>query len=304
MPGYKLASYQSDRGPRSGVIIASGLHDTADVTGQTSYATTLGVLEDWSNAQIALRDAVETLGATAGHPVTDVQLLAPILRPSAIYCAGANYSDHVANMAKLLNIPPEPDPHAIGLKPWHFLKPSGCLTGPDSTVRVDCEKLDWEAELTAVIGRTAKNISISDALNYVAGYTIANDLSARDLMRRINADDHSPFKYDWIGHKCFDGSCPLGPCIVPATDISDPQDLSIKLWVDGQIKQDSNTSRMIFTLAEQVSHLSSRISLYPGDLILTGTPAGVGAERGESLSPGQKVRIEIEKIGELTTTIG
>jgi len=304
MLGFKLASYQSDRGPRSGIVIGNSVHDTADVTGRGSYASTVGVLEDWPKTQLVLRDAIETLSAAAGRPIKDVQLLAPVLRPSGIYCAGANYSDHVDNMAKLLNMPPEPDPHSIGLKPWHFIKTSACLTGPDSTVRVDCEKLDWEAELTAVIGRTAKNVSIADALNYVAGYTIANDLSARDLMRRDKADEQSPFKYDWIGHKCFDGSCPLGPWIVPAPDISDPQDLSIKLWVDGQIKQDSNTSQMIFTLAEQVSHLSSRISLYPGDLILTGTPAGVGAERGESLSPGQKVRIEIEKMGELTTTIG
>jgi 2-keto-4-pentenoate hydratase/2-oxohepta-3-ene-1,7-dioic acid hydratase in catechol pathway len=304
MLSYKLVSYRSDRGPRSGIIIANGLYDIADATGQTNYATTLGLLEDWSKAQIVLGDTVETLSATAGRPITDVQLLAPVLRPSAIYCAGANYSDHVANMAKLLNIPPEPDPHAIGLKPWHFIKTSGCLTGGDSTVRVACEKLDWEAELTAVIGRIAKNVSTADALNYVAGYTIANDLSARDLMRRAKADERSPFKYDWIGHKCFDGSCPLGPWMVPASEISDPQNLSIRLWVDGQIKQDSNTSRMIFTVAEQISYLSSRISLYPGDLILTGTPAGVGAERGESLSLGQKVRIEIEKIGELTTTIG
>jgi 2-keto-4-pentenoate hydratase/2-oxohepta-3-ene-1,7-dioic acid hydratase in catechol pathway len=166
------------------------------------------VLEDWPKAQLVLRDAIEALGAAAGRPIKDVQLLAPVLRLSGIYCAGANYFDHVDNMAKLLNIPPEPDPHAIGLKPCHFIKASACLTGPDSTVRVDCEKLDWEAELAAVIGRTAKNVSIADALDYVAGYTIANDLSARDLMRRANSDEHSPFKYDWIGHKCFDGSCP------------------------------------------------------------------------------------------------
>jgi 2-keto-4-pentenoate hydratase/2-oxohepta-3-ene-1,7-dioic acid hydratase in catechol pathway len=268
------------------------------------YVTTLGLIEDWSNAQLALRDAVETLRAKPGRPMRDVQLLAPVLRPSAIYCAGANYSDHVASMARQLNIPPEPDPHAIGLKSWHFLKPCACLTGPDSTVRANCEKLDWEAELAAVIGSTARNVSIADALDHVAGYTIANDLSARDLMRRARVDDRSPFKYDWIGQKCFDGSCPLGPWIVPAADIPDPQNLAIKLWVDGQIKQDSNSSRMIFSLAEQLSHLSSRISLHPGDLILTGTPAGVGAERGESLSRGQKVRIEIEKIGELVTTIG
>jgi 2-keto-4-pentenoate hydratase/2-oxohepta-3-ene-1,7-dioic acid hydratase in catechol pathway len=304
MPSYRLVSYRSPRVPRSGIVIGSVLHDLADATGRTDYATTMGVIEDWSNALPILHDAAQTFGENAGQAIESVELLAAVLRPSAIYCAGANYTDHVANMARLLNIPAEPDPHKMGLKPWHFIKPSGCLTGAAALVHVDCENLDWEAELTAVIGRKAKNVSVAAALSYVAGYTIANDLSARDLMRRSHVDDRSPFKYDWIGQKCFDGSCPLGPWIVPAAEISDPQNLTIKLWVNGQIKQDSHTSRMIFTVAEQLSHLSSRITLNPGDLILTGTPAGVGAERGESLERGDEVRIEIEKIGELTTTIG
>ena len=135
MLGFKLASYQSDRGPRSGIVIRNSVHDTADVTGRGSYASTVGVLEDWPKTQLVLRDAIETLSAAAGRPIKDVQLLAPVLRPSGIYCAGANYSDHVDNMAKLLNMPPEPDPHSIGLKPWHFIKTSACLTGPDSTVQ-------------------------------------------------------------------------------------------------------------------------------------------------------------------------
>jgi 2-keto-4-pentenoate hydratase/2-oxohepta-3-ene-1,7-dioic acid hydratase in catechol pathway len=304
MASFRLATYQSDRGRRSGMVLARFLYDVADLSGREDYATTEGVLADWDNAEPILRKAAQDPGTTAGRPLTDVQLLAPVLRPSGIYCAGANYADHVANMAKRLNLAPEPDPHERGLKPWHFLKPSGCLVGPDSTVLLECENLDWEAELAAVIGRKAKNVSQADALSYVAGYTIANDLSARDLMRRDPVDDHSPFKYDWIGQKCFDGSCPLGPWLVPAAEIPDPQNLAIKLWVDSELKQDSNTSRMIFTLAEQLSHISSRITLHPGDIILTGTPAGVGAERGEKLQRGQKVRIEIENIGELTTTIG
>ena len=123
------------------------------------------------------------------------------------------------------------------------------------------------------------------------------------LERRANAADGSAFKFDWIGQKSFDGACPLGPWIVPARDIADPQNLSLKLWVNDVLKQDSNTSEMIFTLAEQIAHLSAGMTLYPGDVILTGTPAGVGAGRGEFLKPGDWVRIEIENIGVLEDSI-
>ena len=132
--------------------------------------------------------------------------------------------------------------------------------------------IDWEAELGAVIGKKAKDVPLEKALDYVAGYTVANELSARDLGRRNQLPDSTPFKWDWVGQKCFDDACPIGPWIVPASDIKDPQKLGIKLWVNDVIKQDSNTSDMIFNLAEQLSHLSSRITLYPGDIILTGTP--------------------------------
>ena len=131
------------------------------------------------------------------------------------------------------------------------------------------------------------------------GYAIANDLSARDRGRRANMPDASPFKWDWTKHKTFDGSCPLGPWIVPASDIGDPQKLGLKLWVNGVLKQDSNTSEMIFTLAEQIAQLSAGMTLHPGDIVLTGTPAGVGAGRGEFLKAGDVVKLWIEKIGEI-----
>ena len=115
--------------------------------------------------------------------------------------------------------------------------------------------------------------------------------------------DSSPFKADWTKHKTFDGSCPLGPWIVPASDIGDPQSLGLKLWVNDDLKQDSNTKDMIFNLAEQIAQLSSGMTLHPGDLILTGTPAGVGSARGEFLKPGDVVKIWIEKIGTLTNKL-
>jgi 2-keto-4-pentenoate hydratase/2-oxohepta-3-ene-1,7-dioic acid hydratase in catechol pathway len=208
-------------------------------------------------------------------------------------------------MAKAQGINPEPDPHTVGLKPWHFLKSSRSVIGPDTPVKVPSatKMLDWEAELVAVIGKTAKDVPLERALDYVAGYTIANDLSARDLGKRMPVSEASPFRHDWIGQKCFDGACPVGPYIVPASDIRDPQNLVMKLSVNGVVKQDSNTGQMIFNLAEQLSHLSSRITLYPGDLILTGTPAGVGMGRKEFLKAGDVVKVEIEGLGTLTNTM-
>ena len=125
-------------------------------------------------------------------------------------------------------------------------------------------------------------------------------LQPRDRGPRPNISDTSPFKADWTKHKTFDGSCPLGPWIVPASDIGDPQNLGLKLWVNDVLKQDSNSKDMIFNLAEQIAQLSSGMTLHPGDLVLTGTPAGVGSARGEFLKPGDVVKIWIEKIGTLT----
>ena len=238
-----------------------------------------------------------------GRPLADTRLLAPIRWPSAIYCAGANYADHAAEMARAQNRPPPPDPHTLGLKPWHFIKAGrSTLAAPGETVAITglSQTMDWEIELAAVIGRPAKNVPLAQALDHVAGYTIANDLSARDMGRRAGVPDDSPFKFDWVAHKNFDGSCPLGPWIVPASDIPDPQNLGLKLWVNDVVKQDSNTGKMIFSIAEQIAHLSSRITLNPGDVVLTGTPSGVGAARKEFLKAGDEVKLWIEGIGTLT----
>jgi 2-keto-4-pentenoate hydratase/2-oxohepta-3-ene-1,7-dioic acid hydratase in catechol pathway len=301
--GYKLATYQSDDSPRAGLIVGEQIHDAAKLTGNSGYATVLAILQDWKVAEGALRKAAATAatGRRKGRPLNRSKLLAPVRWPSAIFCAGANYADHAAEMAKRDNRPPPPDPHTLGLKPWHFIKAGRTLADPGATVKIShySTMMDWEVELAAVIGRPARNVSPEKALDYVAGYTASNDLSARDRGRRPHVPDTSPFKADWVAHKSFDGSCPLGPWIVPASDL-DPQNLGLKLWVNDVLKQDSHTSQMIFNLAEQISQLSIGLTLHPGDLILTGTPAGVGAARGEFLKAGDTVKIWIEGIGTLS----
>jgi len=305
MPQYKLATYQSPQGPRAGLVVGETIFDLAAITRQPTYVTMIDALRDWPSARGALRNAADgAAGKTGGLPLRDTKLLAPVQTPAGIFCAGANFTDHMMEMAKVQNIAPEPDPHSVGLNPWHFIKAMHCLAPPDSTVKLPpySKMVDWEAELTAVIGTPARNVPLARALDHVAGYTIANDLSARDLTKRPHVADTSPFKFDWLGQKNFDDGCPVGPWIVPAEDIPDPQNVALKLWVNDVIKQDSHTSKMIFTLAEQIAHLSTMITLQPGDLILTGTAAGVGLARKEFLKPGDVVKIWIEGIGTLTNT--
>lgn len=307
MPGYAFASYKSGAGARTGLVVGDALFDAADALNEPHYATIGVALSHHREISTAMQRWLALPFAARGTamPLSDVALLPPVPGPSAIFCAGANYVDHVAEMARVLNIPEEPDPHRIGLKPWHFIKTMGTLVAPGATVELPefSKMVDWEVELTAVIGKPARNVSVEQALDHVAGYTIANDLSARDHVSRPQVAPQSPFKYDWVSQKSWEGSCPLGPFIVPAEQIGDPQNLALRLLVNGEVRQDSHTSRMIFNTAEQIAHLSTRITLQPGDLILTGTPAGVGMAWKQFLKSGDVVVAEIEKIGRLETRV-
>jgi 2-keto-4-pentenoate hydratase/2-oxohepta-3-ene-1,7-dioic acid hydratase in catechol pathway len=309
---YKLLSYQAGRTARAGVLVEDAVYDAAKVTGVAAHASVLGVLEDWSRARRLLAQAAKRLeagrgrGRTKGIPLKRVKLLAPVLYPGNIYCAGANYTDHMAEMARAQGQAPGPNMKELGEKPWHFVKSSrSAVVGPGARVKlpVYSQMVDWEVELAAVIGRPARDVTVEKALDYVAGYTIADDLSARDVMRRDKNPATSPFHYDWLSQKCFDGACPLGPWIVPASEIPYPQNLALKLWVNDKVMQDSHTGKMIFSTAEQIAMLSSRVTLYPGDLILTGTPAGVGMPRRTFLKAGDTVKLWIEGIGDLTHTM-
>jgi 2-keto-4-pentenoate hydratase/2-oxohepta-3-ene-1,7-dioic acid hydratase in catechol pathway len=304
MAGYKLATYQSAQGPRAGAVIGDLIYDVAALIGQPKYVTALDVLNDWDSAH-KLLDAASKAPKGDGKPVKQAKLLAPVRWPGTIYCAGANYQDHAEEMWKASGQPPQPDPHTLGLKPWFFIKAARSVTDPDAKVAISSysKKMDWEAELAVVIGRTARDLTLENALSCVAGYTIGNDLSARDLGFRPQLPETSPFRADWIRHKSFDGSCPLGPWITPAAYISNPGNLAIKLWVNDTLKQNSNSGNMIFNIAEQISHLSTGITLHPGDVIMTGTPAGVGAGRGEFLKAGDVVKVEIAEIGSISNTM-
>ena len=307
---YKLLSVRSGQGARAGVLIGDTVYDAAKITGVAAHSSVLGMLEDWSRARRLLARASKRIESgqarIKGAPLKSARLLAPVLYPGAIYCAGANYTDHMAEMARAQGQTPGPTMKELGEKPRHFVKTSrSSVVGPGARVKlpVYSQMVDWEVELAAVIGKVARDVPAERALDSVAGYTIANDLSARDVMRRDKNPATSPFHYDWLSQKCFDGSCPLGPWIVPADDLADPQNLGLKLWVNDKLMQDSSTSKMIFDTAEQIAMLSSRVTLQPGDLVLTGTPAGVGVPRRVFLKPGDTVKLWIEGIGELSHTM-
>jgi 2-keto-4-pentenoate hydratase/2-oxohepta-3-ene-1,7-dioic acid hydratase in catechol pathway len=301
--GYKLATYRSSDEPRAGLVVGEEVFDLAKLTGKPAYATVLGVLADWKSAEGALKKAAAGAAKSRAkrQPLRETKLLAPVQFPGTIYCAGANYADHAAAMAAKEGQPAPGDPHEQGLKPWHFIKAARTITDPGTAVKIShyAKSMDWEIELAAVIGRPAKDVPKEKALGYVAGYMVANDLSARDRGFRANMSPTSIFRMDWTKHKTFEGSCPTGPWIVPASDIADPQNLGLKTWVNGELKQDSNTGKMLFTLAEQIEQLSINMTLHPGDLILTGTPAGTGAESSTFLKGGDVVKLWIEGIGEI-----
>ncbi len=305
---YRLVSFRTAAGAaEAGVVIGERVHRAASLLAGAAVdaSSVLGLLQAW--------DVVRPLLAAAnprpqdGLALAETRLLAPILYPGAVFCAGANYWDHMAEMAEAQRraTGQAPPPFKKPVEPWFFLKTAASsIIGPGEAVRFprDVRQLDWEAELGVVIGRTVRDLPVERAFEAVAGYVIFHDLSARDLMRREDRAG-SPFIFDWLGQKCFDDAAPMGPWITPHDAIADPHDLSIKLWVNGVLKQDSNSSRMVHRIDEQIAYLSRRVTLRPGDVIATGTPAGVGHGRGEYLKPGDEVRIDIAHCGSLVNSI-
>jgi 2-keto-4-pentenoate hydratase/2-oxohepta-3-ene-1,7-dioic acid hydratase in catechol pathway len=310
---YRLATYvEGNAAPRAGLVVDAHIIDAAaalESGRRKSVAEPVSVLEllqRWDDIHPRLQAIAHAHRTGAAYPfqsLASVTLLAPILFPGAIFCAGANYRDHVAEMSRALNLPEEPDPHECGLNPWHFIKASeSCVRGPGARIALPDYSacVDWEAEIAVVIGRDCRKVAVGDALEFVAGVTVVNDLSARDHLRRKGVAADSPFHFDWVSQKSFDGALPMGPWLCPLDEIEDLGNLGIRLWVNDELMQDSSSSNLIFSVAEQVAHLSSRLTLRPGDVIATGTPAGCGAARGRFLKAGDRVRVWVETVGEIT----
>ncbi len=234
-------------------------------------------------------------------PIEEGKLLVPVVGPPKILLLAGNYAAHVVERGGLAVERAETFPYV-------FMKPgSTTLNHPGDPIRlpkVSPDHVDWECELGVVIGRRCRDVEEVDALDYVAGYTVVNDISDRKFTPNPGRKprDRDRF-FDWLHGKWHDSFCPVGPCILAADALPDPQDSPIQLTVNGETKQDGSTGQMIFPVAAVVSFLSKFVTLEPGDLISTGTPSGVGSATGQYLQPGDLVVASIGGIGELESPV-
>jgi 2-keto-4-pentenoate hydratase/2-oxohepta-3-ene-1,7-dioic acid hydratase in catechol pathway len=234
-------------------------------------------------------------------PVADVQLLVPIAGPPKLLFLAGNYGRHVAERGGIVAERQETFPYVF-MKP-----PSTTLTNPGDPIvipRVSPHQIDWECELGVVIGRSCRGVSESEALRFVAGYTVVNDISERGFKPNPQRKPRERDKFfDWLHGKWHDTFCPMGPCVLSADAVEDPQNLPLRLTVNSQVKQEATTAEMVFPVAAIIAFLSQFVTLEPGDVIATGTPSGVGSSTGTFLQPGDIVRATIPPIGALENPV-
>jgi 2-keto-4-pentenoate hydratase/2-oxohepta-3-ene-1,7-dioic acid hydratase in catechol pathway len=284
----KLVTFVHDNRTRIGALTADGeqvidLH----LANEAIPDTMLAFLEAGKDALALAQQAVKDAPAAATLQRSAVTLKAPIPRPGKIICIGLNYRDHAGETGQ-----------AVPTYPTVFAKFNNCVIGPDEPIVIPklTEQVDYEAELGFVIGKKARHVSVEQALDYVAGYVPFHDVSARDYQSRTS---------QWTLGKTFDTFGPMGPALVTADEIPDPQTLDISLTVNGEVLQKSNTRELVFNVQQLLSILSGIITLEPGDLVSTGTPSGVGVAREPKrwLRAGETVNVEIAKLGVLSNPV-
>jgi 2-keto-4-pentenoate hydratase/2-oxohepta-3-ene-1,7-dioic acid hydratase in catechol pathway len=279
----KLVTFTHDGRTRAGALAGDNVVDL-QAADASLPGTLLELLRAGDDAMRRAKAAAES--ASGGIPLTDVTLEAPIARPGKALAIGLNYRDH-ANETN----------QEIPKHPIVFAKVTTCITGPGKPIwmpRVS-QLVDWEGELCFVIGKTARYVEKEDALDYVAGYMVGNDVSVRDWQFHAAT---------WTVGKGFDSHGPIGPWLVTSDEV-DPGRLQVRTWVNGELKQDSNTDQLIFDVPTLVEYLSNAFTLEPGDVVFTGTPSGVGVARNprEFLKAGDTVRIEIDGLGVLENPV-
>ncbi len=301
---YSLATILRDGAAISVIHVDDDYYDLTTVAPDLFQAAPrqglLNVFERWTEgAPILERLAAELrvrphAAAQIRSPGSD-EFLTPLQYPTKVVLMGANYADHMKADAGFHDFEKSNKIPTLFFKP-----PTTTLVGSGKSVRypVQSNKFDWEIELVAVIGKRARRVREADALGHVAGFTIGVDLSARDWQFH----EKHLVKFDLFGGKGFDDSCPIGPEIVPAQFV-DHANLQLKLWVNGELKQNANTHDMIWSLEEQIAAISEHVTLEAGDILLTGTPAGVGLATGTFLKVGDVVDAEIEGLGRLSFEI-
>lgn len=283
--------------------------ETRDIA---TLGNTVSVIADWDRMHTLFDKAVSLSRTGPGRMLAkDAHLLAPML-PSTILCSGSNYLSHNQEKANA---------DTSGKEPEFFVKTGDCVIGPDEAIIWDpvlTKKLDGEVELAVVIGKPGRHISVENALDHVFGYTIVNDVTARD--RQVRRRPDGSYWYELGRGKLFDTSAPLGPCITTRDEIPDPQAIMVRAWVNGELRQISSTSQMIWSVAELIHFFSVNMTLRPGMVIITGTPSGTAWSSDEELGgkwagtngmvkaqgylqPGDTMVCEIESIGRLSNPV-
>lgn len=302
---------------RLGLIAGDTLVDPSaalpagDAASRAMFADAIALIRSGAEGRHLADRLIDTAPASARRPLSKATLAAPML-PTTILCSGSNYLDHNQEKA---NTP------ISGKEPEFFIKTSDCVVGPGEPIVLDptvTSKMDCETELAIVIGKPGRHIPVERALEHVYGYTIVNDVTARD--RQVRRTPGGDTWYELGRGKAFDSSAPLGPVIVTADEVGDPQALALKTRINGELRQSSNTSRMIWSCAELVHFFSDNFTLRPGMVIITGTPAGTAWSQDRELGgsgksppgvvpakgycrPGDIVESEVERIGILRNTV-
>ena len=281
----RLVTFHGTDGLRLGVETDAGVVDVTDTAGDGARASVRSVAAAGGEALERLRQAAAS--ASDAVPIDQLRLAPAVPDPGKIICVGLNYRKHAAEGGM-----PVPE------QPIYFAKYANSLagSGEDVVIPAATRKADYEIELVVVMGRPARKVTTDQALDHVFGYATGNDLSARELQMRSS---------QWTYGKAIDGFAPLGPYVVTTDEVPDPQTLDLRCWVNGELRQNSNTKDMVFGVAELVSDLSQIMTLEPGDVIYTGTPEGVILGMAEQvwLQPGDEVVCEIENLGRLVTRL-
>jgi 2-keto-4-pentenoate hydratase/2-oxohepta-3-ene-1,7-dioic acid hydratase in catechol pathway len=283
----RLATLETSRGPRAAVLVGSHYVDLN--AGDAAIPSSVRLILEGGPDMLKRAERVARSGSASKIEGGAARLLAPILDPPKIICVGLNYRDHAAESGA-----------PIPKEPILFSKYATAIIGPEQPIVLPpvSEEVDYEAELVIVVGKHGKNLTAGTAQNYVAGYTVGHDVSARDWQLKKDGKQ-------WMIGKTFDTFAPIGPHLVTADEVPDPLKLRIQLRLNGKTMQDSNTSQMIFGVGETLAYLSQVFTLQPGDLIFTGTPPGVGFARKPPvfLKAGDVAEVEIEGLGVLRNPV-
>lgn len=292
----RLVSFSKSGTPALGIVVGERVLDVA-AAAASAPTSMQAVIDGGAAALRALKQALEGTadGSPAWSALSDATLLSPIPRPNKnVFCVGRNYKAHIEEGARARGVP-----LVFPTVPEFFSKPPTSVIGHGADIRLDTrltQQLDYEVELALVIGKTCSDIGVDEAMSAVFGYTVLNDVTARDLQKR---------HHQWFKGKGLDTYCPIGPWIVTADEFGDPSGRRVTLRVNGETRQDSSTSDLLFNVATIVSVLSQGLTLEPGDIVATGTPAGValGMTPQKWLVDGDVVEAEVEGVGILRNTV-